>query len=346
VAGAAAQPRKARFPARSAGNAPKLKNICDVNCPRRNSLCLQFVYKSLYLTVFKKLQELQRGLLIGRFFSAGESRAMLIKTHCTGLILMEKIMKKLLVAFGLGLCARFTVFAEEGEFFVGGALGACFNGNVEVGELQPGVEDIRVRNIDMESGGSVAGFTIEAFAGYKITSSWSADLTLALGISGSAVDSGYTEKESFYTSSGPGRTVTAYDHLEWGGFFSFDAGASYRFFADLDSIFIINGKFSVGMFGSLHGGLRYAAIDGWKGGKSPGAEYKATSLVEPVEGFFFKSGFDIGIGGKIQGLINVHAKIFPASFSAEREAVINDGINRRKVRFGWRVKRVVYQRIL
>lgn len=277
-------------------------------------------------------------------------------------------MKKLFFAFGLILCAHFSVFAQTplpGEVgteteagpvekassgfdkraFVGGSMGAFFSGGLEVGELLSGAKGVEVRNIDMESGGSPAGFVMEAFAGYQLTPAWAVEAEIALAVSGSKVESSYSEKK-YYTSSEGGKTVTEYDKLKYGGFFSIDAGGVYRFFSSKKSAFILNGKFAVGVLVS-DGGLSYETINGWdQSGTNPGAKYQSTRLADPATGFFIKPGFDIGFGGGgVQALINVHAKILPAHFSYKPEAVITDGSNHRNISFAspqWLIPSVTF----
>jgi hypothetical protein len=259
--------------------------------------------------------------------------------------------KKWLLAAGLVLCVPAALFAEETDaetkshsqleerFFAGGSFGILISGNAEVDPLRPGIQGVKVRDINMKSGGESMGFIWEGFAGYQITQRWAVDLTLAIGGSSGSVPSGYKEAETFFEVGVGSKTIIDSDKLSWDGtFLSIDAGASYKLLAPKNGGFFINGKFALGSLAyqgeDESGGLKYSAIRGWSGGTSPGADYTDIPLTRPVEGFFLKPGIDVGIGSesRVQGLLNAHAKIFPAAFFSGSEAVITDGVNHRAVR--------------
>jgi hypothetical protein len=273
----------------------------------------------------------------------------------------EELMKKWMTAVCSFLCLSLALVAQEKktqvesvpekQLYITGSIGAYFFGNVKVEDAKSGTGGIKVRDINAESGGAPAGFTLNVTGGYQITPSWAAEISAAFGLGGGQTKTGYEESQIFYANNGygSGKTFTDNDKLFWaGGFVCIDIGASYDFFAAKKSQipFFIIGKFGIGTFGyfrsdlkstdknsGIAGGLRYATIDGWHGGEEPGADYTETRLLKSAEGFYVKPGLDFGIkaGSKTQFLINTHVKIFPAAFAHDQTAVINDGTRQRTV---------------
>jgi hypothetical protein len=80
------------------------------------------------------------------------------------------------------------------------------------------------------------------------------------------------------------------------------------------------------------GGLSYRWIDGWKGGSNPGADYVVGTLIEPADGFYLKTGLDLGVKfGSFYTSLNAQMKIFPSAFGAKTSAVVNDGTDQRTI---------------
>jgi hypothetical protein len=241
----------------------------------------------------------------------------------------------------------------EKRYYAGLSMGAYFLGTLDAADAKSGVGGTRVRNIDADSGGSTGGFTMGVTSGYQITPEWAAEVSAAFGVVGEGSSpTGYEESKVFYANGGygPATVFTDNDKLSWGGsFLCVDIGASYDFFAAQNpkTPFFIKGKLGLGMLNLFRsdlttrdkniekaGGLRYSTINGWHEGKEPGADYDETYLLELVEGFYLKPGFDFGVkfGSQIQVLLNTHVKVFPAAFGNTQLAAINDGTRQRTVR--------------
>jgi hypothetical protein len=240
----------------------------------------------------------------------------------------------------------------EKRYYAGVFMGAYFLGNLKAESPKSGIGGTRVRNIDADSGGAAGGFTMGVTGGYQITPEWAAEVSAAFGVAGEGSSlTGYKESQVFYANGGYGyaETFTDNDKLSWGGgFLCIDIGASYDFFAAKNpkTPFFIKGKFGLGALnlfrsdlktGDINsekaGGIRYSTINGWHAGEEPGADYDENYLLELVEGFYLKPGFDFGakLGSQIQLLLNTHVKVFPAAFGNTQIAVINDGARQRTV---------------
>lgn len=282
----------------------------------------------------------------------------------SGFFRQEEIMKRWMMVIGSFFCVSFALFAQDEarkekvrvvpgkRHYVGLSMGAYFFGDLKAEGAKSGTDGTLVRNIDVDSGGSVGGFTIGVTGGYQITPTWAAEVSAAFGVAGKGKSpTGYEETSEMYHNyaTGENKTFTDNDKLSWGGgFLCIDIGASYDFFAAKNpkTPFFIKGKFGLGMFNYFRsdlksgdknidkaGGLRYSTINGWHGGEEPGADYEEDYLLELVEGFYLKPGFDFGVkfGSALQLLLNTHVKVFPAAFGNAQKAVINDGARQRAV---------------
>jgi hypothetical protein len=215
-------------------------------------------------------------------------------------------------------------------------------GNVEVGDAKAGNGGTAVRDINTESGGSPAGFTFDLTLGYQITPKLAIEGAFTFGGNDGYVETGYEESKTFQEkNSRRQKKFTDHDKVAWGGpLVAFDIGAIYALLPPKNTTnsFYINGKLAVGILTYIHapdkaGGLRYAKISGWYAGENPGADYTSTYLLKAVEGFYLKPGFDFGVkySDTSSFFLNVHAKIFPAAFEVEQEAVMSNGGSQRTV---------------
>jgi hypothetical protein len=260
-------------------------------------------------------------------------------------------MKKRLVVMVCLFCVGLALFAQDQrtsvkpvkKVYFGITLGAFIFGNVQVGDATAGSNGIQVLDIDADSGGAAAGFTLDVSLGYQVTPKLTVEGTFTFGVGEGFVENGRVSSETFYANNGWGsaQEFTARDLLSWsGGFGSLDIGVSYELLTSKKSNnpFYINGKLSIGTLGYIHdpdkaGGLRYAEVTTkWHGGEEPGPDRTSTYLVDVAEGFYLKPGFDFGVKlTDVRFLINTHAKVFPAAFTAEQKAVITDGFRQRTV---------------
>jgi hypothetical protein len=257
-------------------------------------------------------------------------------------------MKKRLIVMVCLFCVSFVLFAQnqrvpvkpDKKVYFGVTLGAFIFGNVRVGVAVAGTSGVQVPDIDADSGGAAAGFTFDLALGYLVTPKLTIDGTLTFGAGEGFSENGREFSQEFYARGAGSKTITASDRLAWsGGFGALDIGVSYALLTPKksDNPFYINGKLAIGTLGYIHardksGGIRYAELTGWHGGESPGPDYKSTYLVDVVEGFYLKPGFDFGAKFKdVRLLINTHAKIFPAAFDIKQKAVITDGSRQRSV---------------